>query len=177
MIAGFEQFFAAQRQAVEAFQAVTVKAIEGAQKIADLNVQASKANLADAAEMFNALTKAKDPSAAIQEAVAFAKPIGDKSSAYAKHMYDIVSTTGQSIASDVKVQLDAAQEAGVAAFETAAQNAPAGSEPIFAAAKNAFTVVRGGMDQAIAASKKLTDFAEQNVSTLQAKPARARKAA
>ena len=178
MFAGMESIIAAQRSFFEMAQAVSQKTIEGTEKIAALNFAAAKAALTEGNDQTADVMASKDPMQAIQASIGLVQPAADKMSAYAKHLYEINSYTNAEITALVKKQTEASQEFINNAFEAAAKSAPAGSEPVFAAARNAFSAAKGAMEQAVTAGNQVADkvaeFTKQSgVTSIKAKSRKA----
>lgn len=165
MLNGTEQFVAAQRALLDTTQNVSLKAIEGASKLFELNVQAARTAIADVTDQAKALFDL-DVTRLADKGLALPQPSTEKVTAYAKQVYEIVAATNSEIAELLQKHVEAAQELAVEAIDRVAKSAPAGSETVFAAAKNSFGVARNAYEQAVNASRKMTEMAEQNVAAV-----------
>jgi phasin family protein len=167
MFAGFDQVLSAQQAMFKTFADLSTQALNGAQKLAELNIQTAKTSVAESVEQFETLVAIKDPSKLSAFGAQFAQPATEKVSAYAKHVYDITSTTGNGIASTLQAHAADAQVATSEWIEVAAKNAPAGTEPLVNAAKSAVAMYQGAYDKAVVATNqavaKATEFAEKAV--------------
>ena len=163
MINGTEQMVAAQRALLDTAHNVGLKAIEGATKLMDLNVQAARATLAEATTQMKSMLQV-EPGKMFDKNFAIQQPSTEKATAYAKHAYEILATTNGEIAELLQKHVDESQEYVVEMMDAAAKNAPAGSETVFAAAKNSLAASRNVYEQAIGASRKIVEMAEQGVS-------------
>src|SRR5690606_40783617 len=87
-----QQVFATQKASLDNLLAVQGAFFDGFEKLVDLNLKVMKATLDEAAQKSQEAIEVKDA----QEAVAFTsslvQPSAEKSLAYGKHVYDIVST-------------------------------------------------------------------------------------
>lgn len=163
MMAGMEQMMAAQRAVLETVQSIGVKSLEGTEKLVALNMQAARMAVEETTDNVRAMLDVREPSKLAETAMSMARPGGEKFASYAKHVYDITSETSGSIVEAMQRHVKDAQEQAADWFDTAAKTAPAGSEPLFAAARNAFSVARASYDQALSAGQKFAEFAEQGV--------------
>src|SRR5690606_19518314 len=73
-----EQLIQIQKAALESNRAVTLKSLEGLEKLAELNLQAAKASVGEVAEQFRALFEAKDPQAIAELTTNAAQPVAEK---------------------------------------------------------------------------------------------------
>jgi phasin family protein len=174
MNANFDQVVAAQNAFLKTFADVSTQALNGVQKLAELNLQTVKATMAESVEQYQSMLAVKDPSKLAEIGAAAAQPAGEKAAAYAKHVYDITSTVGNGIATSVQAHIADSQSLATEWVEAAAKAAPAGSEPAVNAAKQALAMFQGAYDKAVVATNqavaKATEMAEQ------AAPAKAKAA-
>ena len=157
MFAGIESIIAAQKSFFEMAQAVSQKTLEGSERIAALNFAAAKAALTEGNDQTSGVMSSKDPMQAMQAGLGLVQPAAEKLAAYAKHLYEINSYTSAEVSALVKKQAEVSQDLVNSAFEAAAKAAPAGSEPVFAAARNAFSAAKGAMEQAVTAGNQVAD--------------------
>lgn len=165
MMNGTEQFVAAQRAMLETAQSVGLKSLEGLGRLVDLNMQALRGNLTDATAQMKSMMDVKDAAKFAEHASGLAQPAAEKAQAYVKQAYEIVSATGAEIAELVQKQVAASQELAVSMVDTAAKGAPAGSEQVFSIAKNGLSAARSAYEQAVVATKRMTEVAESNIAT------------
>ena len=86
-----EQVAAAQQAQLNTLFGFGAKAVESAEKVIELNLQASKALLADSAEYTKSLLSAKDAQDFLKVQTGFVQPLAEKSAAYSRHLYDIAA--------------------------------------------------------------------------------------
>ena len=89
-----EQIVAAQKANIETLFGLTQKAFEGVEKLVELNVQATKAALAETANSTQALMSVKDAQELLTLQASLMQPLAEKTVAYSRHLYDIASGTG-----------------------------------------------------------------------------------
>lgn len=172
-----EQFAQVQKATIDLFQAITLKSLEGFEKIAELNVQAIKSSVEESGEQFKSLLSAKDAKALSDWSMAGAQPAADKVGSYAKHVYDIANECGTEIARLVEKQFAESNKQLNASIEAMAKNAPAGTEGIVTLVKSAVTAANNAYEQVNKATKQAVEVAEANIAAA-AKTARpAKKAA
>lgn len=157
-----DQIVSAQKAQLAALFDLSNQAMSSIEKLAELNLQAAKANMSEGASQAQALLNVKD----IQELVAlqssFLQPLAEKAAAYSRHVYEITSGVGGQVAKMAEAQAADAQKQFVAAIETAVKNAPQGSETAVAAVKNAISTASNAMESLQKAAKQATEQAEAN---------------
>ena len=92
-----------------------------------------------------------------------AQPSGDKFTAYAKHVYEIASETGNEISKVVEKQLAEGNRQLTAAIEALAKNSPVGSEGVVTLVKSAVTAANATWDQVNKAGRQVVEMTEANV--------------
>lgn len=172
-----EQFQQFNKAAYEAFQTVALKSLESFEKLAELNLQATKASLEETAGQAKALLAAKDAKELADIAMASAQPNTDKLTAYAKHVYDIANDAGTEFAKLWEKQFADGNKQFTAAIDSLAKNAPAGSEGVVTFVKQAVTAANSAFDQVNKATKQAVELAEANIAAAAKAAPRAKKAA
>ena len=92
--------------------------------------------------------------------------MAEKTAAYSRHLYDIASGTGSEFTKAFEAQTTAAQQQFSTLVETAAQNAPAGSEQAVAMMKGAVNAASAAYETVQKAVKHATDLAESNMASV-----------
>ena len=141
-----EQFLSASKASMDACMALSAKAFEGVQKLAELNMSVVKALASESAETMQTLTAIKDPQAFIAFAQAQAKPNTEKFTAYGRAVYDIVSASSEEFNKAAEAQFAQANQEAAKFIDTVAKNAPAGSESAVAALKSAVAASSAAID-------------------------------
>ena len=157
-----DQLLAAQKANVETLFGLTSKAFEGVEKLVELNLTATKAALAEAAETSQSVLGIKDAQELVALQAALFQPLAEKTAAYSRHLYDISSSTGAEFTRAVETQLADAQKKFLAVVDNAAKNAPAGSETAVAVFKSAVAAGNNALESVQKAVKQATDVAEAN---------------
>lgn len=157
-----EQMLAAHKANVETLFGLTTKAFEGVEKLVELNVTATKAALAEAAETSQSVLGVKDAQELLALQAALFQPLAEKTAAYSRHLYDISASTGAEFGKAFEGQFGEAQKKFLAVVDNAAKNAPAGSETAVAVFKSAVAAGNNALESVQKAVKQATDVAEAN---------------
>jgi len=169
----------AQNLMLDLIQTISLKTLEGTEKLIALHLQASRSLLEDMASQAHAFADLKDPQKLVSHLTSMKNPASEKISAYARQAYEISTETRDAITETIQKHIHEGQDVTHAWIETAAKTAPAGTEPMFAAARNALSLVRSSLDHAAKLGQQAAESTDSHVvSTTTAKPAtRTRKAA
>ena len=158
-----EQLTAVNKANHDVLFGLTEKTFAGVEKLAQLNLAAGKAALNESAAHAQALLKVKD----VQELLALQtealQPVGEKVSSYSRHVYDIAVGTQAEFTKAVEAQLADAQKAILNLVDTAAKNAPAGSESAVALLKTAVAASNNAYESVQKVVKQATQAAEANL--------------
>jgi phasin family protein len=171
-----EQIVAAQKSNIETLFGLTQKAFEGVEKLVELNVQATKAAMAEAANNTQAVLSVKDAQELLTLQASLMQPLAEKTVAYSPHLYDIASGTGAEFNKAAEAQAADAQKKFMSVVDNAAKNAPAGSETAVAVMKSAVSAASNAMESVQKAVKQATEMAETNFNTVAAQAVSASKA-
>lgn len=171
-----EQFVQLNKAAFETMQTVALKSVESFEKLAELNIQATKASIAETGEQLAAIIAAKDPKEFAGFALSSAQPAAEKVAAYSKHVYDIANETGTEIAKLFEKQFAEGSKQLNSAIDAMAQNAPAGSEGVVTFFKSAVSAANQAYDQVNKATKQAVEMAEANLAAATKAAPKARKA-
>lgn len=160
-----EQFAATNKANLKALQGFTAQAFSGFEKLVELNLAASKAVLDESFAHAQAVLAAKDPKEVLALQAGLARPMADKSTAYAQHVQAIVTGSTADFAKALEAKTAEAQKAFNGALDNLVKNAPAGSESTVAAFKNALTTSQTALETAQAQAKKVVEAAQANFNT------------
>jgi phasin family protein len=172
-----EQLVAAQKTNVETFFDLSSKALEGAEKLIELNLQVVKAALAEAAENTQALLSAKDPQELFALQASLMQPSAEKAAAYSRHVYEILAGTGAEVTKVAEAQFAESQKKILALVDNAVKNAPAGSENAVALVKSAVAAANNAFESVQKAAKQATEVAEANFQAMTATAVKAAQSA
>ena len=160
-----EQIIAMNKANLEVAMRFAGVAIEGAERLMDLQLKAAKTAFADSFEGAKALAAVKDfqQLAALKDNLA--QPSLEKATAYAKSLYDVATETQAEFGKLVEVQVAVFNKELVSGLDKMVKTAPAGSEVGVAAVKSAIAAVNSAYDNL---SKVAKQFAQATQSNLEA---------
>jgi phasin family protein len=161
-----EQIVAAHKAQLTALHELTKKALVTVEKIAELNVQSSKAALEEHAEQAHALLSVKDIKELTKLQQNALQPLAEKAASYNRHLFEIASGLGNEFSQLAESQMADAQKQFVAAVESAMKNLPNGSELAQAAMQGALTQATSAMDSVHQAFKQSTEAAQTNFAAM-----------
>lgn len=170
-----EQVMASHKANIETLVGLTSKAFEGVEKIVELNLTASKAALAEAGDHAKAVLSVKDAQELLSLQSGLVQPLAEKTAAYSRHLYDIASGSSAEFGKAVEEQAADAQKKFMGLVDTAAKNAPAGSETAVAVMKSAVAAANNALESVQKAVKQATEVAETNFNTVAANAVNATK--
>ena len=157
-----DQILAAQKANLETLFGLTTKAFEGVEKLVELNVTASKAALSEAASATQAVLSVKDAQELLTLQASLFQPLAEKTTAYSRHLYDIAQGTGAEFSKAFEAKAAEAQSSFAGLVDSAAKNAPAGSETAVAVMKSAVAAANNAFESVQKAVKQASDVAEAN---------------
>ena len=160
-----EQIMASHKANIETLVGLTSKAFEGVEKIVELNLTASKAALAEAGDHAKAMLSVKDAQELLTLQSGLMQPLAEKTAAYNRHLYDIASASTAEFSRAVEEQSTETQRKFMGLVDTAAKNAPAGSETAVAMMKSAVAAANNALESVQKAVKQATEAAESNFNT------------
>ena len=160
-----EQFAAANKAAVDSLLSVANTALASAERIAALNLDATRSVVEESAANVKALMGAKDVQEALKIQAELAKPNVDKAVAYSKSAYEIASQTQGEFTKMVEAQFGDFQKSVASMVEMAAKSAPAGSEGAVAAIQNAIAAANSAFGNMNSVAKQFADAAQANIAT------------
>ena len=157
-----EQIVASHKANLETLFGLTTKAFEGVEKLVELNLTASKAALAEAAGTTQAMLSVKDAQELLALQASMFQPLAEKTASYSRHLYEIASGAGAELGKTFEAQAADAQNKFLTVVDTAAKNAPAGSETAVAVLKSAVAAGNNALESVQKAVKQATEVAEAN---------------
>lgn len=170
-----EQIMASHKANIETLFGLTQKAFEGVEKLVELNVQATKAALAESANHAQAVMSVKDAQELMALQANMVQPLAEKTAAYSRHLYDIASAAGAEVGKTIEGQTAEAQSKFAGLIDSATQNAPAGSETAVTAMKNGVAAANTAFESVQKAVKQASDMATENFNTAAASALNAAK--
>lgn len=153
---------AAKAQLDTAIRLATVTT-ESAQRLFEINLKTARSSFEEASSQVRAIAGAKDPADIQAIASKVLKPGLDKSQAYAKEIYDSVTTAQAEVAAMVETQVTEFQKQMVVALDGLMKNAPAGSEAFVSSVKSAAATASQAYESAVQSWRGLTSSFEPAV--------------
>lgn len=157
-----EQVFAAHKANLETLFGLTNKAFEGVEKLVELNLQVAKTALGEMADSTTAALSVKDAQELLAMQASMLQPSAEKAASYSRHLYEIATATSAEVAKVAEAQMADAQKKFASVVDTAAKNAPAGSENAVALVKSAVAAATNAFDSVQKAAKQAAEVAEAN---------------
>jgi len=158
-----EQFAEVAKSNVESVVEASGVALNGVEKLMDLQIKVAKSALSQGGENFKALAAVKDVQDLAKVQATIALPTLEAAVAYANSVYGIASETANAFAKLAEAQIAASNEQIHAAVEEFSKSAPAGSESGVALVKSALTAANAAYETASKAAKQAVATVEQNV--------------
>jgi phasin family protein len=161
-----EQVLAAHKANIETLFGLTTKAFEGVEKLVQLNVATSRAALNDVASNVQATLGVKDVQELLALQTKLFQPLAEKTADYSRKLYDITSATSADVGRALEGKASEAQQVFSGLVDSAAKNAPAGSETAVAVMKSTVAAANNAFESVQKAVKQASDVAEANFSAM-----------
>jgi phasin family protein len=172
-----EQILASHKANLETLFGLTNKAFEGIEKIVELNLAASKAALSEASDHTQSVLSVKDAQELLALQSGLFQPLAEKTAAYSRHLYEIASGTSTEFGKSFEEQAADTQKKILGLVDSAAMNAPAGSESLVAILKSSVSAANNALESVQKAVRQATDLAESNLNAVAATTSGSAKAA
>jgi phasin family protein len=158
-----EQLIALNKSNFEAALRLAGVALDGAERLIDLQVKTAKSALADGIQNVRALTSVRDVEqlAALRDTVV--QPSLEKATAYAKEVYDVATATQADLSRVLEEQVSEFNKQVISALDQIVKTAPAGSEVGIAAMKSTLAAVNTGFDSLTKVAKQFGEATQNNI--------------
>lgn len=157
-----EQLVAINKANLEIAMKFAGVALQGVERILDLQLKAAKTAFADSVENAKALASIKD----VQQLAALkdnlAQPAIEKATAYARGVYDVATATQAEFGKLIEEQVAEYNKQVVATLDKMVKTAPAGSEVGIAAFKSGIAAVNSAYDNLSKVAKQFTEVTQSN---------------
>jgi phasin family protein len=157
------QLLELQRTHVDAMQALGTTLFQATEKLATLNLAATRNFLNESAAAAQTLLSAKDPQELAAIAGTLAQPGAEKFVSYSRGAYTIASAAGAELSKIVETQMAEGSRKLGEAIDAASHAAPAGSEPAISFIKSSFAAANSAFDAVTKATRAATESAESNI--------------
>ena len=158
-----EQLVAINKASLETAMKFAGVALQGAERILDLQLKAAKTAFADSVENAKTIATVKDIKELASLKDSMAQPSLEKATAYAKSIYDVTAATQAQFGALVEVQVSEFNKQVVTALDKMVKTAPAGSEVGIAAFKSAIAAVNSGYDNISKVAKQFSEATQSNI--------------
>ena len=172
-----EQIMSAHKADVETLFGLSGLAFEGVEKIIELNIQATRTAMSEAAETTQAALSVKDAQEFIALQASLMQPAAEKAAAYGRHVYEIAASTGAEVNRVAEATATDAQTKFMSVVDNAVRNAPAGTENAVALVKSAVAAANNAFESVQKASKQAAEVADANFQAMSSTAVRATQAA
>ncbi|MDF3888519.1 phasin family protein [Cupriavidus basilensis] len=163
-----DQFAVAQKANLANVFALTNTAFEAFQRLAELNLQATKSTLAESQDRIQALLAGKDLREVLAVQSGVAQPAADKAISYARHLLEIASSTQAEFAKLVEAQYEQHNSSVQAFVEHLVKNAPVGSEAATAVLQAAVAATNGTYSAVQKVAQQTAEAAKINIDAVTA---------
>src|SRR6476661_6760516 len=138
-------------------------ALEGAERLIDLQLRTAKTALNDGMESAKVLASVKDfdQLAALKDTLV--QPSLEKATAYAKEVYDVATGTQAELGKLVEEQVAEFNRQVISTLDQIVKTAPAGSEVGIAAMKSTLAAVNSGFDNLTKVAKQFGEVTQNNI--------------
>lgn len=161
-----EQLIALNKANLDVAMRFAGVAIEGAERMLDLQFKAAKSAFADGIQGAKAIAAVKDMREFAMLKDTLAQPSMEKASAYAKSVYDVATATQAEFGKLVEAQVSDFNKEVVTVLDKMVKNAPAGSEVGVAAVKSAISAVNASYDNLSKVAKQFAQATQSNMETV-----------
>ena len=158
-----EQLIALNKANVETALRFAGVALEGTQRLVDLQMNAAKSALADGIQNARALSAVRDLEQLATLKDTLVQPSFEKATAYAKRVYEVTAETQTEFGRVVEEQVAEMQRNVIAVLDQIVKNAPAGSEVGIAAVKSTLAAVNSGIDNFTKVARQLGEVTQTNM--------------
>jgi phasin family protein len=172
-----EQIMSAHKANVETLFGLSGLAFEGVEKIIELNIQATRTAMSEAAETTQAALSVKDAQELFALQASLMQPAAEKAAAYGRLVYEIAASTGAEVNRVAEATAADAQTKFMSVVDNAVRNAPAGTENAVALVKSAVAAANNAFESVQKASKQAAEVADANFQAMSSTAVRATQAA
>ena len=158
-----EQLVALNKANMEAALRFAGVAIEGTQRLVDLQLTAAKSAVADGIQNARALSGVRDLEQLATLKDTLVQPSFERATAYAKQVYDVAAETQSEFGRLVEEQVAEVQKQVIATLDQLVKSAPAGSEVGIAAVKSTLAAVNSGFDNFTKVAKQFGEATQSNI--------------
>jgi phasin family protein len=157
-----EQIAAAQQANRDTLFGLANTAVEGCQKLVELNLQAIKSTLAEGQDTLLKALSVKDPQELAALQASLMQPASENMQSFNRQVFAIAAAMQVGFAKVVEAQVEAQNHRVQALVDKIGQSAPAGSEVAVAALTSAITATNAMYETVHRATQQAVDVGESN---------------
>jgi phasin family protein len=158
-----EQLIALSKANIDVAVRFANVALQGAERLIDLQLAAAKSALAEGVTSAKALTTVKDVQDLAALKATVIQPNVDKANSYARGFYDVAAATQAELNKLVEEQIAQFNKNVTAVLDQAGKTAPAGSEMAVAAIKSAVAAANSAYDNVTKTARQFADLTESSL--------------
>jgi phasin family protein len=158
-----EQLMAWNKANLEAAVRFAGIALEGAERMLEVQLKAAKSAFADGVQQAKMLADVKDPQEFAQLKNTLVQPNLEKATSYVKSIYDVAAATQSEINKLLEEQVSEFNKQVVTGLDKVVKSAPAGSEIAVAAVKSAISAVNSTYDNLSKSAKQFAEMSQANI--------------
>jgi phasin family protein len=161
-----EQMIDAQKTAFENFFGLSTKGLEVVEQLVELNVRVARDALGEAGSASQALLSVKQPQDLLTFQASLLQPAAVRATEYARSVYQIATTNGAELNRVVQAVSADTQARFMAAVDSAAKNAPAGTENVLSFVRSGAAAANSAIENAQKAVAQLAETTDANVQAI-----------
>src|SRR5215207_3845903 len=158
-----DQFIALNKANMETALRFAGVALEGAERLLDLQLKTAKSVLNDGLENAKVLASVRDLEQLSALKDTLVQPALEKATSYAKRVYDVATETQADLNRLVEEQVTEFNKQVISALDQMVKTAPAGSEVGIAAMKSTLAAVNSGFDNLTKVAKQFGEATQSNI--------------
>ncbi|MGU7781462.1 TIGR01841 family phasin [Burkholderia sp. PU8-34] len=155
-----EKFIADYQSGVTALFAATQPALRGLEAVVELNVQATKAALAEYEDHLKGAFNGSNPADFFTRQLGATQQAAGKAASYSRHLFDIATATQAEFAKAAQAQYEQADKRVKDALGEFSKHAPAGTAPVVAALNSALSAASAAAETVRAATGQVIEAAQ-----------------
>jgi phasin family protein len=160
-----EQLIAFDKAALQASVRFAGIAMEGAERMLEVQLKAAKTAFADVLQQTKAMAEVKDVREFAQFQYTHAQPTLEKAISYVKSVYDVAAATQSEINDLVEEHVAEFNKQVVTGLDKVVKSDSAGSEVAVTAVKSAITTVNSAYDNLSKSAKQFAEMTQANIET------------
>jgi phasin family protein len=170
-----EKAIGAHKAQLVVLHEMTSKALNTLEKIAQLNLEATKRSMDSHGDHAHSLLSTKDAKELSKLHHNRLQELAEKVAAYNHDLFGIAVGLGNEFSGLVEARMAEAQEQFVSTVEATLKHVPHGAEPMMAAVKKALSTANTAMDSVQQVVKQVTDSTQVNLAAVSANAAKTGK--